>query len=282
MINPLLQEYIDSKMEQPTVILPCRILLAHHKQYGAQAAMTKAAIGENFNAVCGQYGVTRFRSDYVTRQCGDDRNGITQTGGQFHIRSTFLRGMDTNDYDQIIQQIDDHWTTFQIQQDQLISEVQMLLENGDSDNQKHYVKSMIMERETAKKGQAFEVSSFAVLHVYLTSLGFTLNRYSTTYSNDGGIDFSAQNAIYQVTTKLNRSKFEEDLKKVPGKKRVLVYKDLAGNFDTQMFNHELIINHISKSDLCDLLDYLYQKNPGKYLPDILDVMKSEFKREFYQ
>ena len=282
MINPLLQEYIASKMNQPTVILPCRILILNHKENGVDATMTKTEIETQFNLVHEQYGIATFRRDYVLRQCGHDENGITQTDNRFHIRPAFLEGMDDDDYAQIIKQIDDYWGTFQNLQEQVINEIQRLLESGTIEEQKEYITGMLTTREAVKRGQAFEVSSFAVLSTYLYSLGFSLNRYSTTYSNDGGIDFVAQNAVYQVTTKLSERKFEEDIKKVPGKLRVLVYKDLVTGFNLNNFNHELVVNHIGKDELCDLLLYLSNKNAEKYFPIILRTMNDEFLREFYQ
>ena len=42
MMNPRLQEYINSRMDQPTVILPCRILILNHKRNGINAKMTPA------------------------------------------------------------------------------------------------------------------------------------------------------------------------------------------------------------------------------------------------
>jgi hypothetical protein len=282
MVNPLLQSYVSQKMAQPTVILSCRILIANHMIHGVNATMSKTEIETEFNQVHQQYGIATFRRDYVLRQCGHDENGITQTDNRFHIRPEFLEGMSHDDYVQILQTIDNHWGTFQTQQEQIITEIRTLLNRNDYSAQRQYVTDMMTNREAIKRGQAFEVASFSVLYTYLGSLGFTLNRYSTTYSNDGGIDFVAQNAVYQVTTKLSERKFEEDIKKVPGKLRVLIYKDLVRDFDPNNFNHELVSNYLSKEELCNLLSYLYEKNARKYLPEVLTTMMQEFMREFYQ
>ena len=282
MINDLLQKYVSAKMNQPTVILPCRILIDNHRKNGINATLTKTEIETRFNAVHEQFGIATFRRDYVLRQCGHDENGITQTDNKFYIRPEFLTDMNDNDYAAILKQIDDHWGAFQNLQEHIINEIQDLFDNGTHDQQKQYITDMLTRREAVKRGQAFEVASFSVLSTYLNSLGFTLNRYSSTYSNDGGIDFVAQNAVYQVTTKLSETKFEEDIKKVPGKQRVLVYKDLVRDFDLNNFNHELVINHLDKTELCNILSYLEEKSADKYLPQILKTMKVEFLREFYQ
>ena len=135
-----------------------------------------------------------------------------------------------------------------------------------------------------------------ILNTFLFSLGFSLNRFSTTYSNDGGIDFVAQNAIYQVTTKLNERKFDEDIQKLSELKeltkkeiekidaRVLIYKDLVENdhFSKDNLKHDLVLNDIDKNELCRMLDYLIDKNAERYLKMILNTMIDEFNREFYQ
>ncbi len=51
---------------------------------------------------------------------------------------------------------------------------------------------------------------------------FNLKKLSTSFSNDGGMDYAAENGIYQVTTAVTKSKIESDLEKLPDIKRVLV------------------------------------------------------------
>src|SRR5438094_7660798 len=75
---------------------------------------------------------------------------------------------------------------------------------------------------TGNHGEMFEVVSFAVLREYFRAFGFSLQRFSTTQANDGGMDFVASNAIYQVTTDESVQKVKRDLAKSPGTQRVLV------------------------------------------------------------
>lgn len=282
MVNTLLDAYVNRTINQPTVILSFKILLNNHRLNGVDARMTKTQIETEFNLVHTQYGIETFRRDYVLRQCGRDRNAIDQHEDLFFIKPNFLDGMDDGDYATILGRIDTHWGAFQNQQQRMIDEIQSLIESDSIEEKRSYIAEMLTEREAIKRGQAFEVASFAVLNTYLYALGFSLNRFSTTYSNDGGIDFVAQNAVYQVTTKLNERKFDEDIKKVPGKERVFIYKDLTRDFDAAHLNHELVINHIGKDELISFLDYLVSKNANRFLPLILNVMKTEFQREFYQ
>ena len=207
---------------------------------------------------------------------------IDQHDNLFFIKPTFLAEMTNDDYTAVFNRIDTYWGGFQTEQQRMIDEVQALIDRGTTEEKRTYVAEMLTTREAIKRGQAFEVTSFAVLNTYLYALGFSLNRFSTTYSNDGGIDFVAQNAIYQVTTKLSARKFDEDIKKVTGKERVLIYKDLTRDFDMEHLSHELVVNHIGKDELLGFLDYLIAKNADRFLPLILNVMKTEFLREFYQ
>ena len=282
MVNTLLNTYVDRTINQPTVILSFKILLNNHRTNGVKARMTKTQIETEFNRVHAQYGIETFRRDYVLRQCGRDRNAIDQHDDLFFIKPNFLDGMDDADFAVVLNRIDTHWSAFQNQQQRMIDEIQSLIDNGTNEEKHTYVAEMLTDREAIKRGQAFEVASFAVLNTYLYALGFSLNRFSTTYSNDGGIDFVAQNAVYQVTTKLSERKFDEDIKKVAGKERVLIYKDLTRDFNTEHLNHNLVINHIGKDELLGFLDYLENKNAERFLYLVLNVMKTEFLREFYQ
>lgn len=282
MVNTLLNAYIDRTINQPTVILSFKILLNNHRANGFEARMTKTQIETEFNRVHTQYGIETFRRDYVLRQCGRDRNAIDQHDDLFFIKPNFLEGMVDDDFAAVLDRIDTHWGAFQNQQQRMIDEIQSLIDNGTIEEKRTYVAEMLTDREAVKRGQAFEVASFAVLNTYLYALGFSLNRFSTTYSNDGGIDFVAQNAVYQVTTKLSERKFDEDIKKVTGKERVLIYKDLTRDFNMEHLNHDLVINHIGKDELLGFLDYLVAKNADRFLHLVLNVMKTEFLREFYQ
>ena len=108
-----------------------------------------------------------------------------------------------------------------------------------------------------------------------------MNRFSTIYSNDGGIDYTSQTSIYQVTTKLDDSKFRDDLNKAPLKKRIFVYRKVATGFDFSKMDNELVSDYISSEDLITHLDYLLSKKPDVNSGLILDVILEEFEREHY-
>ena len=282
MINQNLLTYLNRRLKEATVILPFRILLVNHMNNGINARMTKTEIETEFNQVHQNYFIATFRRDYVLRQSGNDANAIDQDDNFFYIKPTFLEGMVTEDYQNVLNMIDNHWTTVRETQGQIINEINDLIENGNTEEQIDFISSLLTTRETAKRGQAFEVSSYSVLYTFLYSLGFNLNRFSNTYANDGGMDFIAQEGIYQVTTKLSAKKFDEDIQKLHDVERILVYKDTVSTFNHESFNHHLIRNHLDKKELKLILRYLARKNPSRFIPMILRKINEEFHRELYQ
>jgi len=138
-----------------------------------------------------------------------------------------------------------------------------------------------MEKETDRKGQCFEVTSFAILKCFYSIRGFELNRFSTIYSNDGGIDFTSQTSIYQVTTKLSDKKFEEDIEKAPLKNRIFVFREASPSFDYSKMENELVSDYINSADLLNHLDYLMKKKPDANSLLIIDNILKEFQREYY-
>jgi hypothetical protein len=84
------------------------------------------------------------------------------------------------------------------------------------------VVDQFLSQLTGNRGESFEVMSYAILREYFRCLGFSLQRFSTTYANDGGMDFVAGQAIYQVSVDESLKKIQDDLRKSPGTGRVLV------------------------------------------------------------
>ncbi|MGP0689576.1 hypothetical protein ACW5UC_23810 [Priestia aryabhattai] len=281
MINKELETYLERRINEATVILSFRILLENVINNGAKSTLTKTQIEEEFNRQNYKYGISTFRSDYVLRQSGNDKNAISQHKDQFFIKPNFIQGMNTPDFREVANLIDQHWDKLSQEQHRFMNNIEAQLEKTLG-IKKDFIEKMLLKVETRKKGQCFEVTSFSILKVYLQNRGFELNRYSTVYSNDGGIDFTAQNAVYQVTTKLDKRKFKEDLNKVPLKHRIFVFRELSANFDKKVFDNELILDYLSPTELIDYLNYLSEREPAeRNLNKIIENILSEFKREYY-
>lgn len=149
-------------------------------------------------------------------------------------------------------------------------------------NRYNYILQRLDSAE-GNRGQNFEVISFGILSTYFSALGFSLKRFSVTFSNDGGMDFFSGDAIYQVTTAPTDAKLTADLSKLPGVARVVVAPKfsqkaitLIGDEVLERIDHDDLVNHVLK--------WLYErdKKTGKahYLQRILETARREYSRDF--
>lgn len=283
MPNSNLKNYLEKRMSQPTVILCFKVLLENVIKNGYNARMTKAEINRAFDLEHKKFGVQTFRSDYLLRQSGDSSEnsvGVENGGINFFIRPLFLTGLSIPELVTIVGDINAYFFKIIEKHKELYDEIENAKQLSIKER-KEYIIHMLSHNETDKKGQCFEVASFAILKCFYSIRGFELNRFSTIYSNDGGIDFTSQTSIYQVTTKLSDRKFEEDLDKAPLKKRIIVFRDVVSTFDFSKMENELISDYIDLADLLSHLDYLMNKKPEANSLLIIDTILKEFQREYY-
>lgn len=283
MPNQNLQNYLDKRMSQPTVILCFKVLLDNVTINGLEAKMTKAEINRAFDKEHKNFGVQTFRSDYLLRQSGenpDNAIGVESDGNKFYIRPTFLNGLTPKDLQLTIEKINRQFLEVTAKQKVLYDEI-LKAGNLSIEKRKEFIIFMLLKKETDRKGQSFEVTAFAILKTFYSIRGFELNRFSTIYSNDGGIDYTSQTSIYQVTTKLSDKKFEDDIDKAPLKNRIFVFREAVTNFDFTKMDNELVSDYISADDLLNHLDYLFLKKPEVNSSMILNTILTEFQREYY-
>lgn len=283
MRNAKLIKYLARRKNQGTVILCFKILIDDLIENGEGSTMLKSQINSEFDRQHRKYGIGTFRSDYLLRQSASNTLnaiGVQPDNTTFFINSDYIAGLDVGGLQEISNEIEERFGKVIGKQKALFEEFESYL-NQDLNSRKQFIKEMLTERETDKKGQAFEVTSFAILKTFYKIRGFELNRFSTVYSNDGGIDFTSQMAVYQVTTVLSPKKFEEDLQKAPLKKRIFVYKSATSSFETKSFEDNLVLDYISSEDLMDHLDYLFTKKPEQNSKMIIKVIIGEFQREYY-
>ena len=281
--NEKMRAYLDKRMKQGTVILCFKILLENIIQHGLSSTMTKSEINNEFDRQHKDFGVGTFRSDYLLRQTStSDLNaiGVKQDNTTFYIRESFLKNLSTEDLQSVCKEIEEFYSGIALKHKQLFEQIEEAFQLNVA-GRKKFILKMLTEQETDKKGQSFEITAFAILKTFYRIRGFELNRFSTIYSNDGGIDFTSQMAVYQVTTILSNKKFDEDLDKAPLKDRILVYKAASSGFDSSRFNNDLVLDHINSEDLVNHFEYLLEKRPVKNSELILEVIKNEFMREYY-
>lgn len=279
-MNELLKIYIKKRIDEPTVILSFRILLDNHIANGVESQMTKVEIERNFNRDRKIFGVQTFRRDYVLRQSGNDENAIEQENKKFFIRTEYLEGLSISELQTISDEINEHYLKKDASKHLFLEEIASMFAKN-SEEIYSFVIDLLTTRETDKRGQNFEIASYAILKTYYGVKGFELNRFSTVYANDGGVDFASQKAIYQVTTVMNDKKFQEDIEKAPAIKRVIVFRKAVDNFDYTNFDHDLVLDYISVDDLTQHLDYLKSKNSERNFTTLIKTIRDEFRREFY-
>ena len=148
--------------------------------------------------------------------------------------------------------------------------------------ERHALVGSYLSQLTGNRGEMFEVVSFAVLREYFRTFGFSLQRFSTTHANDGGMDFVGGEAIYQVTTDESIQKVRRDLAKAPGTKRVLVRPNTTPAIDElckgdvlETIELEDLLNHF----IAWLLARDTRSKQAGHLQRVLEIALAEFRRE---
>ena len=279
--NKRLKEYLLKRHAEPTVILCFVVLLESYLESSpGKDEMTKSEVEKVFNKRIRDFGINTFRRDYLKRQSGDPRNAIQENQSQsFYLRDDFLKGETRETFLRIIHDIKDFYKARQKQGQKLIDEIKEIMDS-DYPKKKDYISAFLNDdsRESIK-GRNFEIITYALLKVYFGSFGFQLNRFSTTFANDAGMDLIGQQAVYQVTVNMNKKKFEEDIIKTPDIRRIIVFKEVVKGFDTRLFSNPLVSRVITLSDLESYLDNLSKYDYQDYLGQILQTMKHELERE---
>jgi hypothetical protein len=148
--------------------------------------------------------------------------------------------------------------------------------------ERHALVEEYLSHLSGNHGEIFEVVSFAVLREYFRTFGFSLQRFSTTHANDGGMDFFASDAIYQVTTDESVEKLRRDLRKAPGTKRVMVRPTVTE--EILELGEDRVLETIELKDLLShfitwLLVRDKRSKRSDHLQRVLQIALEEFRRE---
>jgi hypothetical protein len=148
--------------------------------------------------------------------------------------------------------------------------------------ERHALVDSYLSQLTGNHGEMFEVVSFAILREYFRTFGFSLQRFSTTHANDGGMDFVGGEAIYQVTTDESIQKLRRDLAKAPGTKRVLVRPTVTPAI-TELCEGDVLETIELKDLLTHFISWLLTRdtrsNQARHLQRVLEIALVEFRRE---
>lgn len=282
----MLEEIINKNRKNFTTITSFLVVLEDYIQclnYGKDwKGLSAAEIGKRYEAFRKRFGKReRYYSTYVQRhsQAGDL---FVEKDNKYLIRPELIKDefieqlvLSRNQIISLIEEeIDNH--------SELIDRIDRLIESNNQHDMRLFISELFEGNGFRNFGQIFEILSFSILKVYFRSFGFLLNRFSTSFSNDGGMDFISGLGIYQVTATPTNIKIENDLSKLPGIQRVLVFTKCDGKTLEKLMNHSDVSEIISVDDLKKhFLDWLYQRDQIKkeYMKEIIKSIKEELIRE---
>ena len=278
--NQNLRKYLEKNLNYPTVLLSAIVLIEFYLKDKVVKPYSKVAIERAFNNKRIEFGINTFRRDYIKRQSGVISNLIDENDVQeFFIKETFL-----TDGDEAIKHALDELYEYYFQKNEnvrkLMSEINETITSEDEISAQKILQNMLEDGKNygTRKGQSFEISSFAIMRQYFHSFGYELNRFSVTVANDGGMDFVGQSAVFQVAEVMTDKKFDEDMQKLPKTPRVIVYHRISKSFDINKFDHPDIRRHVTLTDIKGFYSDLRQKGRNHTF-EIMKIIANELGRE---
>ena len=271
---------------QRTVLGVAIPVLAGHiaaaKTSDSFAGLTEREIQMGYRELAGKYIKSDYHSTYVQRPLG--RRGFLElVGGRYRLRPTLTDGPSLAELERLHADLVASLKNAREQRETAIRRLQQTCElPHDCIAERRALVDAYLSQLTGNRGEMFEVVSFAVLREYFRTFGFSLQRFSTTHANDGGMDFVASEAIYQVTVDENAQKVRKDLRKAPGTKRVLVRPTAVP--EVAALCGEDVLEIIELKDLLShfvawLLGRDARANRAMHLQQILLIALDEFRRE---
>ncbi len=271
---------------QRTVLGVAIPVLAGHiaaaKTSDSFAGLTEREIQMGYRELAGKYIKSDYHSTYVQRPLG--RRGFLElVGGRYRLRPTLTDGPSLAELERLHADLVASLKNAREQRETAIRRLQQTCElPHDCIAERRALVDAYLSQLTGNRGEMFEVVSFAVLREYFRTFGFSLQRFSTTHANDGGMDFVASEAIYQVTVDESAQKVRKDLRKAPGTKRVLVRPTAVP--EVAALCGEDVLEIIELKDLLShfvawLLGRDARANRAMHLQQILLIALDEFRRE---
>ncbi len=244
--------------------------------------LTEEQIQSGFRELAGKYIKSEYHSTYIDRRLG--RRGFLEFSDErYRIRAPLLDGVGLDELeglrDELLNSLKSAYEQRQAAIEKLEKACSLPEECVD---ERHALIDSYLSQLTGNRGEVFEVMSFAVLREYFRTFGFSLQRFSTTHANDGGMDFVAGEAIYQVTTDESAQKVLRDLAKAPGTKRVLVRPTM--NSQIKSLYQEDVLETVELTDLLShfvgwLLSRDTRSKSATHLQQVLQIALREFRRE---
>jgi hypothetical protein len=244
--------------------------------------LTEREIEEGFRKLAAEFIHSDFHSTYIARRLGS-AGFLDLAGGRYRLRSALLADTTVEEVDQLRQELLESLRSAYEQRQAAIKRLEEICRlPTDRVAERVSLVEEYLSQLTGNRGEMFEVVSFAVLREYFRTFGFSLQRFSTTHANDGGMDFVAADAIYQVTTDESMEKLRRDLRKAPGTKRVLVRPTMTP--EMLELGEDKVLETIELKDLLGhfitwLLGRDNRSKRSNHLQRVLEVALEEFRRE---
>ncbi len=269
-----------------TVLYVALPILAEHRRAleteRVCPGLAERAIVKVFRELARQYGQSDYHPTYIQRRLGPT-GFLEVVGSQYRFRSALMAGLTASRIDDLCAELILSLKTAFERRQTVIRELERAVSLPPQQIQERQdLVVSYLNQVVGNGGEMFEVVSFAVLREYFRTFGFSLQRFSTTRANDGGMDFVAGEAIYQVTADESAGKVRRDLAKSPGTKRVLVRPTTSEEI-VRLCDSEVL----ETIELRDLLEHFVawllardaRSRKARHLQQVLQIALEEFRRE---
>ena len=244
--------------------------------------LTERQIEAAFRELTSRFIRSDYHSTYIDRRLGQ-RGFLELRGNRYKIRESLLIGIALSDLEQLHNDLVGSLRTAYEQRQAVIKSLEDACSlPKEYINERYRLVDTYLSQLVGNRGEMFEVVTFAILREYFRIFGFSLQRFSTTHANDGGMDFVGGEAIYQVTTDESMQKVRKDLAKSPGTKRVLVrptvtpeVMDLSRDNVLEIIELKDLLNHF----IAWLLARDTRSKQARHLQEVLEIALEEFRRE---
>lgn len=282
----MLKEIIEKNKRNVTTLVVLYVMLDDFIKKAslglAQDGLISVEISRNYSVIQERLRLKEdYYESYVQRKTGD-RSLFDKTGDRYSIRRDLVSNLNIEELRQLNEQIIEILSKRNLFYAEFFAEITAIIEGSDRNASYNYILSMFNESRFRNFGQIFEVLSYSILKIYFESFGFELKRFSTSFSNDGGMDFLSSAGVYQVTSSPTKQKITDDLNKLPGIRRVLVLNECSERIRELCMRSENVTEIITSEDLkFHFLGWLYSRDlyNSKYMLMILDTIKTEMTRE---
>lgn len=281
-----IRSVLRKHLGQRTVLGVAVPVLADHVDAAKRGAttdgLTERQIEAGFRKTLAKFISSEYHSTYIDRRLGA-RGFLEFSNGRYRLRQSLVEGIDIQDLEVLRAELVESLRSAYEQRQTAIKQLEKVCSlPKECVTERFALVDEYLSQLTGNRGEIFEVVSFAVLREYFRTFGFSLQRFSTTHANDGGMDFVAGDAIYQVTTDESAQKVRRDLAKAPGTKRVLVRPTVTPEI-SELFKGD-VLEAIELKDLLNhfiawLLERDTRAKQSKHLQRVLEVALEEFRRE---